>query len=92
MLTLQVLVDDVVLVSYLFQVVERPVPPAALQPDEDERPDLPWWKCKKWALHILYRMFERYGSPGHVTKEYNDFSEWYLQTFRYVQTLKNSTH
>ncbi|CAG9857750.1 unnamed protein product [Phyllotreta striolata] len=63
------------------QVVERAVPPAALQPDEDERPDLPWWKCKKWALHILYRMFERYGSPGHVTKEYNEFSEWYLQTF-----------
>ncbi|XP_030762779.1 importin-7 isoform X2 [Sitophilus oryzae] len=63
------------------QVVERPVPPAALQPDEDERPDLPWWKCKKWALHILYRMFERYGSPGHVSKEYNEFSEWYLQTF-----------
>ncbi|KAJ8967073.1 hypothetical protein NQ317_018654 [Molorchus minor] len=29
----------------------------------------------------LYRMFERYGSPGHVTKEYNEFSEWYLQTF-----------
>ncbi|KAF7268557.1 importin-7 msk [Rhynchophorus ferrugineus] len=63
------------------QVVERPVPPAALQPDEDERPELPWWKCKKWALHILYRMFERYGSPGHVSKEYNEFSEWYLQTF-----------
>lgn len=63
------------------QVVERAVPPAALEPDEDERADLPWWKCKKWALHILYRMFERYGSPGHVTKEYNEFAEWYLQTF-----------
>nr|CAI5832904.1 unnamed protein product [Callosobruchus analis] len=63
------------------QVVERPVPASALQPDEDERPDLPWWKCKKWALHILYRMFERYGSPGHVTKEYSEFAEWYLQTF-----------
>lgn len=23
----------------------------------------------------------RYGSPGHVSKEYNDFAEWYLQTF-----------
>lgn len=63
------------------QVAERPVPPSALQPDEDERPDLPWWKCKKWALHILYRMFERYGSPGNVTKEYSQFAEWYLQTF-----------
>jgi len=27
--------------------------------DEDERPELPWWKCKKWALHILARLFER---------------------------------
>ncbi|XP_066249929.1 importin-7 isoform X2 [Euwallacea similis] len=63
------------------QVVERQVPPAALQPDEDERPDLPWWKSKKWALHILCRMFERYGSPGHIGKEYNEFAEWYLQTF-----------
>ncbi|KAL1517411.1 hypothetical protein ABEB36_001178 [Hypothenemus hampei] len=63
------------------QVVERTVPPIALQPDEDERPDLPWWKCKKWAVHVLCRMFERYGSPGHVSKEYNDFAEWYIQTF-----------
>lgn len=58
------------------QVAGRAVPPDAVKPDEDERADLPWWKCKKWALHILYRMFERYGSPGNVTKEYNEFSEW----------------
>lgn len=23
----------------------------------------------------------RYGSPGNVTKDYKDFSEWYLKTF-----------
>lgn len=63
------------------QVAGRDVPPAALIPDEDERADLSWWKCKKWALHILYRMFERYGSPGNVIKEYNEFAEWYLKTF-----------
>ncbi|KXJ05862.1 Importin-7, partial [Exaiptasia diaphana] len=33
---------------------------AALEPDEDERPRLPWWKAKKWALHVLQRIFERY--------------------------------
>lgn len=33
-----------------------------LQVDEDERPEQPWWKCKKWALHILARLFERYGT------------------------------
>lgn len=35
-----------------------------LQVDEDERPELPWWKCKKWALHILARLFERYSTPS----------------------------
>lgn len=28
-------------------------------------------------LHSNYR----YGSPGNVTKEYQEFAEWYLQTF-----------
>jgi hypothetical protein len=27
--------------------------------DEDDRAEHPWWKCKKWALHILIRTFER---------------------------------
>uniref|UniRef100_A0A8C2DCT1 Importin 7 n=1 Tax=Cyprinus carpio TaxID=7962 RepID=A0A8C2DCT1_CYPCA len=56
-------------------VVDRDVPPEALQVDEDERPELPWWKCKKWALHILARLFERYGSPGNTTKEYTEFND-----------------
>lgn len=41
-------------------VADCPVPEQTSQVDEDERPDLPWWKIKKWAVHILYRMFERY--------------------------------
>lgn len=63
------------------EVTDRPVPEATNQVDEEDRVDLPWWKCKKWALHILYRMFERYGSPGNVTKEYKEFAEWFLKTF-----------
>ncbi len=27
--------------------------------DLDERPELIWWKEKKWALHIASRIFER---------------------------------
>uniref|UniRef100_A0A224XHI9 Putative nuclear transport receptor ranbp7/ranbp8 importin beta superfamily n=1 Tax=Panstrongylus lignarius TaxID=156445 RepID=A0A224XHI9_9HEMI len=63
------------------QVADRPVPAHTNSIDEEERPDLPWWKCKKWALHILNRMFERYGSPGNVDKDYNEFSEWFLKSF-----------
>jgi len=49
--------------------------------DKDELERSEWWKTKKWAIRTLYRMFERYGSPGGVTKEYKDFATWYLNTF-----------
>uniref|UniRef100_A0A8C7GGA4 Importin 8 n=1 Tax=Oncorhynchus kisutch TaxID=8019 RepID=A0A8C7GGA4_ONCKI len=52
-----------------------------LEVDEDDRPDLVWWKSKKWALHIITRLFERYGSPGNVTKEYFEFADFFLKTY-----------
>ncbi|XP_017554405.1 importin-8 isoform X2 [Pygocentrus nattereri] len=62
-------------------VVDRDVPPETLEVDEDDRPELIWWKCKKWALHIITRLFERYGSPGNVTKEYFEFADFFLKTY-----------
>uniref|UniRef100_A0A8C1LIN0 Importin 8 n=1 Tax=Cyprinus carpio TaxID=7962 RepID=A0A8C1LIN0_CYPCA len=62
-------------------VVDRDVPAETLEADEDDRPELIWWKCKKWALHIITRMFERYGSPGNVTKEYVEFADFFLNTY-----------
>ncbi|XP_037369985.1 importin-8 isoform X1 [Talpa occidentalis] len=62
-------------------IIDRTVPPETLQIDQDDRPELVWWKCKKWALHIVARLFERYGSPGNVTKEYFEFSEFFLKTY-----------
>ena len=32
-------------------------------------------------MHILTRLFERYGSPGNVMAEYKEFSDWFLKTF-----------
>jgi len=49
--------------------------------DKEEMEQTEWWKTKKWAIKILLRMFERYGSPGGVTKEYKSFANWYLNTF-----------
>ncbi|XP_034259500.1 importin-8 isoform X1 [Pantherophis guttatus] len=62
-------------------VIDRSVPPETLQVDEDDRPELVWWKCKKWAFRIVARLFERYGSPGNVTKEYYEFSVFFLKTY-----------
>ncbi|XP_061921593.1 importin-8 isoform X1 [Entelurus aequoreus] len=55
--------------------------PATLNVDEDDRPVLPWWKCKKWALRVITRLFKRYGSPGNVTKEYTEFADYFLKTY-----------
>lgn len=42
----------------------------------DERAASPWWKSRKWVLHLTYRIFSRYGVPK-LCKEGNDrvFSE-----------------
>lgn len=65
----------------LRQVMERDVPKETLEVDEDDRPELAWWKCKKWTMRILTRLFERYGSPGNVTKEYFEFADFFLKTY-----------
>lgn len=67
----------------LKQIVELDIPAEAVPEDidDEDKPSLIWWKQKKWALHTLTRLFDRYGSPGNVSKEYKDFSEWYLKTF-----------
>ena len=44
-------------------ITESDVPDHTLQVDEEERPQLIWWKRKKWALHTLTRLFERLGCP-----------------------------
>ena len=49
--------------------------------DEDDRPSLEWWKCKKWALHILERFVYRYGNPVNVEKEYTAFARHYSEQF-----------
>jgi hypothetical protein len=40
-------------------VLERNLPERLDRLDEEDRAEHPWWKCKKWALHILIRTFER---------------------------------
>ena len=49
--------------------------------DEEDRPELEWWKCKKWALHILERFIYRYGNPSNTEKSYRQFAQYYGKTF-----------
>ena len=68
--------------TFLFhRSLTSPVPPEDAAVDVSERPELIWWKEKKWAMHILTRIFDRYGSPGNTQPEYKQFSEFYIKTF-----------
>jgi len=58
-------------------VIEKPVPESSLQVDEDDRPQLAWWKAKKWAVTVLYKVFERYGCPGSEEPIYTEFADFY---------------
>jgi len=66
-------------------MLERRLPERLDALDEDDRTEHPWWKCKKWALHILIRTFERHGSPANLPKgqaqERVDFANFYLKGF-----------
>lgn len=64
-------------------VIDRPLPEQCLKPDldKDDLPEQPAWKCKKWATHIVCRIFDRFGQPGNVHKEYKEFADWYIKTF-----------
>lgn len=76
--------------SLIIEVAKRDVPEAVQKDvDPEDRPNLIWWKCKKWSLHLMARTFERYGSPNNVNKEYKAFAEWYINTFSLaiIQTI-----
>ncbi|XP_025407718.1 importin-7 isoform X2 [Sipha flava] len=62
-------------------VLCNPVPEEVNHCEPSERDQLPWWKVKKWALHTMYRIFERFGSPGSVAQEYVHFATFYVKTF-----------
>ena len=58
--------DFIKWMEILQHVVQQDIPAEANSDDidEEDKPQLIWWKQKKWALHTLTRVFERYGSPG----------------------------
>lgn len=63
------------------QVLDRPVPDEVNKVDVEQRYDLPWYKAKKWSLHIIVRIFDRYGLHKIGTAEYKSFGRWYIETF-----------
>ena len=49
------------LISIISQEVEE-------QESKEELPNTIWWKMKKWAMHLLAKIFERYGNTNNISK------------------------
>mmetsp|Transcript_2417 Transcript_2417/g.16269 ORF Transcript_2417/g.16269 Transcript_2417/m.16269 type:complete len:288 (-) Transcript_2417:3776-4639(-) len=48
----------------LLQLVMLQVPNEGQPADTEGRRSWPWWKCKKWALHVSYRIFFTLWKPS----------------------------
>uniref|UniRef100_A0A7R9YU85 Importin N-terminal domain-containing protein n=1 Tax=Chlamydomonas euryale TaxID=1486919 RepID=A0A7R9YU85_9CHLO len=81
-----VLLQDAQFVGWmqcLLAFATQPVPAYVDQIPAADRHSHPWWKAKKWGLHISYRLFHRYSVAKHA-KEGNDkaFAERFVRDCR----------
>lgn len=61
-------------ITCMHQIIVMPVPEEGQSAEKSERKHFPWWKAKKWSLHIANRMFSRYGNPKMCKPEYREFA------------------
>jgi hypothetical protein len=62
-------------IQCMHAIIVMPVPERGQPADPAERKHFPWWKAKKWALHVANRMFQRYGNPKQCKPEHKPFAE-----------------
>ena len=47
----------------LVRILEREVPPSVAELHEDDQGEAFSWKCKKWAMKTIAKIFDRYSHP-----------------------------
>ncbi|CDY55746.1 BnaA05g35320D [Brassica napus] len=62
-------------------VSERPVPVEGQPMDPELRKSWGWWKVKKWTVHILNRIYSRFGDPKLQTPENKPFAQMFQKNY-----------
>ncbi|POO04191.1 Coatomer beta subunit [Trema orientale] len=62
-------------------VLERPVPLEGQPADPELRKTWGWWKVKKWTVHILNRLFTRFGDLKLHNPENRAFAQMFQKTY-----------
>ncbi|XP_047151004.1 importin beta-like SAD2 [Vigna umbellata] len=62
-------------------ILERPVPSEGQPVDPDLRKSWGWWKVKKWTVHILYRLYTRFGDLKLQNPENRVFAQMFQKHY-----------
>ncbi|XP_034903469.1 importin beta-like SAD2 isoform X1 [Populus alba] len=62
-------------------VLERPVPVDGQPVDPELRKSWGWWKVKKWTIHILNRLYTRFGDLKLQNPENKAFAQLFQKNF-----------
>ncbi|CAO2045785.1 unnamed protein product [Urochloa humidicola] len=62
-------------------LLERPVPVEGQPIDPEMRKSWGWWKVKKWTIHILNRLYTRFGDLKLQKPESKAFAQMFQKTY-----------
>ncbi|XP_047082224.1 importin beta-like SAD2 [Lolium rigidum] len=62
-------------------LLERPVPVEGQPIDPDIRKSWGWWKVKKWTIHILNRLYTRFGDLKLQKSESKTFAQMFQKNY-----------
>ncbi|MCL7040799.1 hypothetical protein MKW94_018897 [Papaver nudicaule] len=62
-------------------ILERPVPSEGQPIDPDQRKVWGWWKVKKWTVHILNRLYTRFGDLKLQKPENKAFAQIFQKNY-----------
>ncbi|KAB1213416.1 hypothetical protein CJ030_MR5G003514 [Morella rubra] len=62
-------------------VLERPVPLEGQPTDPEMRKTWGWWKVKKWTIHILNRLYTRFGDLKLQNPENKAFAQMFQKSY-----------
>ncbi|XP_059445616.1 importin beta-like SAD2 [Corylus avellana] len=62
-------------------ILERPVPSEGQPADPELRKSWGWWKVKKWTIHILNRLYTRFGDLKLQNPENKTFAQMFQKSY-----------
>ncbi|KAM7463364.1 hypothetical protein LguiA_031485 [Lonicera macranthoides] len=67
--------------SLFLNILERPVPLEGQPADPELRKSWGWWKVKKWTVHILNRLYTRFGDLKLQKSENRIFAQMFQKNY-----------